>query len=221
MSEQNSITERLQMARLYEWIGKLEQSESIYKELRVIANSEYKGVAKLLITTIDEKLKEIDIKQNQSEEYFKKRINRVADTSVKPSKVEQHELLLNPEPKHEKLKGLHLNKLTLQYTVSQTAVWDEDVRLELRAFYPKRVVPNFLALDFQEIPLDIHLTKKNNLSSSYILEWTGNISIPLAQFHISMDKWGLIKGTVLGNSKDAGDLLLFIHHFLGVVETCF
>ncbi|WP_042166739.1 hypothetical protein [Paenibacillus gorillae] len=217
---ENRTTQKLQLARLYEWIGDIESSERIYREIMLIASQDEKGIANLLISSVDKKLKELVDKQQKSEKFLDSGISFAAEV-VKNKSDYQLEIQLSINPELEHLKKIDFKKLDIEYSVSQTILWGEELKLELRAFNPKRVMPRFREINIDVIPMELSLSNTNDVKSESLLEWEGDILLPKAQFYISIDKWGLIRGTIQGSKHNSGDLLVFVHLFLKELESLF
>lgn len=214
--DSKSLVKQFQMARLDEWIGDLESANKLYDEIKKEAALQNKGLSYIMEPTVRERKKKVEDTIDGQRFVAKGIAFSVADSVMQES---EPLLLYDPQklaPKSS-FKNLKLpSKINWKYTITLTARVDNDIRLEIRGYNPKNQFPKLKytlnrPFSFWDATLE---QEPREDSQPDLITFLGDSKFFNTPIFLSIDRWGLLTGTVITSEENIGDILVHIHVFL-------
>jgi hypothetical protein len=221
--DQNNTVRKFQTAKLDEWIGDYESADKIYEEIQNLDD-------KLLFVfknTINRRQSKLN---SYKEKHFERKIDKkpVLDhTSNSTSHLVKNnvELLYDPDslkPKKNQNIDIAASVMKWKYSVSVISKVENDLQIEIRGYIPEGVIPQ-LSNEFPKkiADWDVEWDKLFSETIIYLIELNAFNKEYDTQMYLSIDKWGLIRGTIVVDESKLGDILSSIHVILSNLSAIF
>ena len=214
--DQNNTVRKFQIARLDEWIGDYKSAEKIYEEIQ---NSDdnlsfvFKNAVKKRQGKLPSK-KDIKSKNALNNKPELKHNSNIDSSRVK-NNIESLFDSNSLNPKKTNDVDIPANIMKWKYSVSVISKVENDLRIEIRGYTLEGVVPQ-LNNEFPKkiADWDIEWDKQFSETTTYLIELNAFNKEEDTQMYLSIDKWGLFRGTIVVDENKLGDILVSINVFI-------
>ncbi len=214
--DQNNTVRKFQKARLDEWIGDYESADRIYEEIQksddnlsfVFKNTIKKRQGKL--HSYEDIQYKNEIENKQELEYNSNGYYRLVENNIEKLYDSNS---LNPKKIHN--IDIPADVLKWKYSASVISKVENDLRIEIRGYISEGIVPQ-LNNEFPKkiTDWDIEWDKQFSETTIYLIELDAVNKEEDTQMYLSIDKWGLLRGTIVVDENKLGDILVSVHAFI-------